>query len=159
MSRCKTVNFFYALIPLSRWRDFLIRRHIEGCVHCQAGLASRAESRSLLVQEVTAPLEGTLWRGIESKLADEECRAAKAIQRKAPSALRPRQWAVAAALLLVLVTGYWILKDFQPEAVSAAAAAPECFELAYVRVEGQPANTVIYQPQGSDMIIVWAGKN
>jgi hypothetical protein len=36
---------------------------------------------------------------------------------------------------------------------------PVRFELEYIRVGGQPANAVVYQPQGSDIIIVWAGKN
>ncbi|HUU38784.1 MAG TPA: hypothetical protein VMW46_11360 [Candidatus Desulfaltia sp.] len=159
MSRCKTVSFFYALIPLRPWRDLLIRRHIEGCPHCQAGLASRGESRSLFVQEGTVSSGRTLWTGIESGLADEAGEPIKTISRQAPSALRRRRWAVAAALLLVLATGYWLLKDYQPEAVSVASAAPARFELEYVRVDGQPANAVIYQPQGSDMIIIWAGKN
>ncbi|MFZ2054058.1 MAG: hypothetical protein WAU81_07655 [Candidatus Aminicenantales bacterium] len=159
MSRCKTVSFFYALIPLSRWRDLLIRRHIEGCARCQAGLASRAESRSLLVQEGTVSIERTLWTGIESRLADKAGHSVKALSRRAPAALHAWRWAAAAALLLVLATGYWVLKDFQPEAISVAAAASARFELEYVRVDGQPADVVIYQPQGSDMIIVWAGKS
>ncbi len=159
MSRCKTVSFFYALIPLSQWRDFLIRRHIEGCAQCQAHLASRTESRALFVQEGTMSVGRSLWKAVESELADEAREPTKVRRRQAPAGWRPRSWAVAAALLLVLVTGYWILKDFQSEAVTAAAAAPAGFELAYARVDGQPADVVIYQPLGSDMIIVWAGKN
>lgn len=159
MSRCKTVSFFYALIPWGRWRGFLIRRHIEGCPHCQSRLASRAESRSLFVQEGTMSGGRTLWTAVESELADETTGPTGTHGHRAPTGWRPRRWAVAAALLLVLVAGYWVHKDFQPEAVSAEAAAPERFELAYARVDGQPANVVIYQPQDSDMIIVWAGKN
>ncbi len=159
MSRCKTVSFFYALIPLRTWRAFLIRRHIEGCAHCQAGLASRAETRPLFVQERTLDIGRTLWADVEPGLAEVVMSAARRTHRRAPLVSHRRQWAVAAALLLLFVTGYWIFKGFQPEAVSAAAAAPERFELAYVRVDGRPAEVMIYQPQGSDMIIIWAGKN
>jgi hypothetical protein len=159
MSRCKTVSFFYALIPVNRWRDLLIRRHIDGCARCQAGLASRAESRSLFVQEGTAGIGRTLWTAVESGLADVTSGSRTTIEPRAPAALRTRRWAVTAALLLALVTGYWILKDFQPEAVSPAAAAPSRFEIEYIRIDGQPADVVIYQPQGVDMIIIWAGKN
>jgi hypothetical protein len=158
MSRCKTVSFFYALIPVNRWRDFLIRRHIDGCARCQAGLASRAESRSLFVQEGTAAIGRTLWTAIESGLAAEMGEPVRTIPRQEMSPWRLSRWAVAAALVLVLATGYWIFKGFQPETLSAAAA-PERFEIAYVRVDGKPANTMVYQPHGSDMIIVWAGKN
>lgn len=159
MSRCKTVDFFYALIPLTRWRGWLIRRHIDGCARCQARLASRADSRLLFVQEETVGSERTLWMAVESRLAKETREPIKTIGRRAPVGLRPRSWAVAAALLLVLAAGYWLLRDFQPEGTSGAAAVPARFELAYVRVDGVPADVMIYQPQGSDMIIVWAGKN
>lgn len=159
MSRCKTVDFFYALIPSSRWRGFLIHRHIEGCARCQASLASRAESRVLLVPEGPSGIEKTLWAAVEAELAAEPDRPTKREKRWAAAILRPQRWAAAAALLLVLATGYWLLKDFQPEAMSAASAAPARFELAYALVDGQPADVVIYQPQDSDMIIVWAGKN
>lgn len=158
MSRCKTVDFFYALIPSSRWRGFLIRRHVEGCARCQARLASRAESRVLFVQEGPSGVEKTLWAAVEAGLDAEPNRLTKKERRRATAILRPQRWAAAAALLLVLAAGYWLLKDFQPEAMSAASAAPARFELAYARVDGKPANVVIYQPQGSDMIIVWAGK-
>jgi hypothetical protein len=159
MSRCKTVNFFYALIPLSRWRDFLIRRHIEGCAHCQAALTSRDEARSLFVQEGTVGIEPAFWGDVETRLADETHQPIMRAGRRATAILRPHRWAVAVVLLLVLVTGYWLLKDFHPEAISVAAAAPSRFELEYVRVDGRPADVMIYKPQGSDMIIVWAGKN
>jgi hypothetical protein len=58
-----------------------------------------------------------------------------------------------------LVTGFLLLKGFRPGGASPTAAVPARFELEYVRVGGQPANAVVYQPQGSDMIIVWAGTN
>jgi hypothetical protein len=68
-------------------------------------------------------------------------------------------WAVATAFLLVLIAGFLLLKDFRPDRAASAAVVPARFELEYVLVGGQPANTVVYQPQGSDMIIVWAGKS
>jgi hypothetical protein len=73
--------------------------------------------------------------------------------------MRRRYWAVAAIFLLIFIAGFLLFKDFRSENVSSAAAVPARFELEYVRVGGQPANTVVYQPQGSDMIIVWAGKS
>jgi hypothetical protein len=158
MSRCKTVSLFYALIPLSRWRDLLIRRHIERCPRCQAGLASRAESRALFVQEAAVRVERTFWPGVESGLVDERREPTKILGLRAPEGFRARRRAYAAALLLVLAMGYWVYKGFQPETTSAGAA-PERFEIAYVRVDGKPANTMVYQPHGSDMIIVWAGKS
>lgn len=158
MSRCKTVSFFYSLIPLSRWRAFLIRRHIEGCAHCQAGLASRAESRSLFVQGEAIGGEGVLWTKIELRLAPEAAGPKEKALGVLSLVLRRWGWAAAAAFLAVLITGVLLIKDFRPERTASVAAVPARFELGYVRIAGQPADTVVYQPHGSDMIIVWAGK-
>jgi hypothetical protein len=68
-------------------------------------------------------------------------------------------WAVATAFLVVLITGFLLLKNFRPEGTASTAALPARFALDYVRIGGQPADAVVYHPQGSDMIIVWAGTN
>ena len=158
MSHCKTVEFFYALIPLKPWRGFLIRRHIEKCPGCLAGLASREEAGSLLVREAGADIGPSLWAEIEAAIAKdshEEKAGDRIIQ---PSPGRRWGWAAATACLGVLLISFFFLKDFRPESTSADAVQAR-FDLEYVRVGGQPANAVIYEPQGSDMIIVWVGKN
>jgi hypothetical protein len=157
MSHCKTVEFFYALIPLTCWRGFLVRRHIEKCPGCLAGLASREEAGSLLVQEGSANVSRSFWNGVAGAIAEDSSgeRAGDKILPPLPG-LR-WGWAVATAFLGVLLIGLFFLRDFQPERVSADAVQAR-FELDYVRVGGQPANAVVYQPQGSDMIIVWAQK-
>lgn len=159
MSHCKTVEIFYALVPLKLWRGFLIRRHVEKCSRCQAGLASQEAVGSLLVQEWQVNISRPLWLEVESVLREDSGR--KSVKERAAqfSAMRRWGWAVATAFLVVLMAGFLLLKDFRPEDAASAAAVPARFELEYVRVGGLPANTVIYQPQGSDMIIVWAGKS
>jgi hypothetical protein len=157
MSPCKIANFFYSLVPLRPWRDFLIRRHFDKCSRCQAELASPAESRSLFVQEAGVRTSPSMWGEIEGSLADQRDQ----MEEKAGPFFVGRRWrwaAAAAGIILVLLAGYSIWKTYYPEAVRAASA-PLRFELDYVRVGGQPANAFVYQPQGSDIIIVWAGKN
>jgi hypothetical protein len=54
----------------------------------------------------------------------------------------------------------WLLRGVQTVAVRTDDARPAGrFEINYINVDGAPAQAYIYQPQGSDMIIVWAGKN
>ena len=158
MSRCKMFELFYALVPLKPWRGLLIRRHIEKCPRCLAGLASREAVGSLLVQEREANIGRPLWTEVESALVGDP--GGKRMKDRALqlSVMRRWGWAVATAFLIVLITGFLLLKDFRPEVASFAAAVPARFELEYIRVGGQPASAVIYQPQGSDMIIVWAAK-
>jgi hypothetical protein len=121
-------------------------------------LASREEAGSLFVQEKAAVSSGALWSKVEAALL-EETRRKKARGRQGGQGMRRRWgWAVAAASLGAVLLGFLFWRDFRTGRVSADAV-PARFVLAYVRVGGQPANTVVYQPQGSDMIIVWAGKS
>jgi len=159
MSHCKTVEIFYALVPLKPWRDLLILRHIEKCARCQAGLASREAVGSLLVKETGADIGRSLWTAVEAALAGDSAGEGMNDRSTQLPVMRRWGWAVATAFLVVLITGFLLLKDFRPGGTASAAAVPVRFELEYVRVGGQPAHTVVYQPQGSDMIIVWAGTN
>jgi hypothetical protein len=58
------------------------------------------------------------------------------------------------------VTGFWLLREigrqgFDPGLVGAAGR----FQIDYVNVGGAPAQTFVYQPQGTDTVFVWAIKN
>jgi len=153
------VEVFYGLIPWKPWQGLLIRLHIEKCPRCQAGLASREAVGSLLVQERGVDIGRPLWTGVESALREDSDKERTKGWAAQQPVMRRWGWAAAAVFLLVLITGFLLLKDFRPEEAASAAAVPARFELEYVRVGGRPANAVVYQPQGSDMIIVWAGKS
>jgi hypothetical protein len=159
MRHSKTVESLYALVPLKLWRGFLIRRHMEKCPACLASLASREEAGELLVGEAGAAAGPGFWTKVEAVIAGdsgpEKSKALLIETRPSP----PRWgWAVATAGLGVLLIGLFFLGDFRAARVPANALQAR-FELDYVRVGGEPANAVIYQPQGSDMIIIWAEKN
>jgi len=158
MSPCKTVEFFYALVPLKPWRGYLVRRHIENCPRCLASLASREEAGSLLVRERAVDSGGSLWTKVEATLLEGSNAEAAKSRASYPTDMRRWGWAAALAFLGVLLISFFFLKGFQSERVSADAVSVR-FEFEYVRVGGQPADAVVYQPQGSDMIIVWAGKS
>jgi predicted anti-sigma-YlaC factor YlaD len=162
MSPCKTANFFFRIIPVRFWRDFLIRRHVETCPACQAGLVSREEARSLLVLEQDVARSRSVWPEIGSVLVGDAGKPAIEKDRKiAQLSFRRRRWATAAAaVLLIVLAGYWIFKGYRSdEGGLSSASVPQRFEIEYIRVGGLPANSVVYQPAGSDMIVVWAGKN
>jgi hypothetical protein len=155
MSSCKVVSFLYSLVPERLWRAFLIRVHFERCPHCQKKLASAAEARSLFVQEADIRPVHPLWGDIARSLAARDDEPAE----RSGSLFGRRLWRWAAAgIVLVLLAGYWAWKGFRPDGRSPMPTAPVRFELEYVRVGGQPADAYVYQPQGSDLIIVWAGK-
>jgi hypothetical protein len=122
-------------------------------------LASREAAGSLLVQESGVNIGRPLWAEVESALVEDTGRERIRDQAVQLSDMRRWGWAVVTAFLVVLVTAFLLLRDFRPERIPAATNVPPRFELEYIRVGGQPANAVVYQPQGSDLIVVWAGKN
>ena len=124
----------------------------------QALLASREEAARLLVREDGVAIGSRLWPGIEAVIAGESGRERSRAGIREMRTVSRWGWAAAAALLGVLVIGFLLLRDFRPEWASTDVVQAR-FELDYVRIGGQPANAVIYQPQGSDMIVIWVEKS
>lgn len=157
MAFCKIVDLLYAALPLRPLRDFLIRSHMEACPLCQARLASRAEARGLFVApEVVGDTEG-LWRRISSRVGP----AAEVPDRQAVPAGAGWRWAAAVGTAAVVaVTGFWLLKQVERPGFGPSAIGPaDRFQIDYVNVGGAPAQTFVYQPQGTDTVFVWAVKN
>ena len=157
MLRCKTVKFLFDALPIGVWRAFLIRRHIDACPACRKKILSLEEARSLLV----GPMDPDEWTGLKLRLRSRT--ANDAADRAITGYGNPAKlwrWASSAAMLLVLaVAGFWLLRQAGKEVpVADRIRSPERFELDYIRVGGQPAGAYIYQPQGADIIIVWAEK-
>jgi hypothetical protein len=155
MFRCKTVGFLFDALPVGAWRGFLVRRHIDACPACQKKILSLEESRALLV----GPLDPDECSGLKLRLRG---RTANVAADRAPvghgKSAKFLRWAPSGAILLLLaVTGFWLLLDSTKEAPLSEGTRPtDRFELDYIRVGGQPAGAYIYQPQGAEIIIVWA---
>jgi hypothetical protein len=155
MVSCKVVNALYAAVPSRLFRDFLIRIHVERCGRCQARLVSRTEAAALFVKSGDAGAVEELWRRIERRTGP-----GMAVPKEKPAGLRWEWAAGAATLLLAAAASFWLLRGVQTEAVRTGFSGPaDRFEISHINVGGAPAQAFIYQPQGSDMIIVWAGKN
>jgi len=155
MTSCNAANLLYRLVPVKPWRALLIRVHFDRCPGCQKELAGAAEARSLFVQEADFRPADALWRGIARSLAESDDKTAE----RPGIVLSDRMWRWAAAgIVIAFLAGYWAWKDFRPAGAPSVAAVSARFELEYVRVGGRPADAYVYQPQGSDIIIVWAGK-
>ena len=154
MDFCKTVELLYTALPLRPFRDWLIRAHMERCPRCQAGLLSREEAKCLLVGPDQVGGPEALWQSISGAAG---CAAA------GPEA-GPRRsrltwvWAGAAAMVaIVALSGFWLLRETgRSGLVAEAAASADRFRIEYVKVGGAPAQTFVYQNQGSDTVFVWA---
>jgi hypothetical protein len=156
MAFCKTVEYLYEALPLRPFQDWLIRVHMDRCPSCQARLLSREEARGLLIAPESVGDAGALWKRILSRTGG---RAAESGRRPAQAVVRWRWAAVTALVLTVAAAGFWLLREVERPGFNVSAAGPAGrFEIAYVNVGGAPAQTFVYQPQGSDTVFVWAQK-
>jgi len=129
---------------------------MERCPGCQARLVGPEEARDLLVRPGRLGDPEALWR----RISVETERAAAA--REPAPARAGLAWRLAAGVAMaavVAVTGFWLLREVERPGFDAMAVAPaDRFEIDYVNVGGEPAQTFVYQPQGTDTVFIWATK-
>ncbi len=157
MWRCKLVDILDRLVPLKAWRGYLIEKHRERCPRCLALLASREEARRFLVRadDVVPGLD--LWPSLRKALARTQPLGGPAAA--VPAFVRKRALALAGAVLLA-VFGLWFLRSgISVRTDRTAASSDDGFKINYIRIGGEPATAYIYQPKGTDMVVVWAERN
>jgi len=152
MLRCRIINLLFSIFPLKIWQGFLHQKHIQGCPVCQEKLASREETKSLLIQESEVGNLEDLWPKVKVQLTREK--------RKERLFRLPR-WGLAVGavgLLAAVLIGIWLYRPFALDKPSEEELAAG-FQIKYIRVDNKPARTYIFQPQDSNMIIIWAEKD
>lgn len=157
MLRGRTVKAIFDFMPIGPLRAYLIRRHIDACPACQKKILSLEESRSLLAVPLGPDELAGLRRRMRARIANETAGRKLLVHRRSARFLR---WAPSAVMLLVLAAaGAWLLReDGKGARIPVGPRLADRFELDYIRVGGRPAGAYIYQPQGADMIIIWAEK-
>jgi len=152
MSRCKIFKYAFSLVPLNKWKDFLIRFHIERCPNCQKTLVSREAGQGITIQENQCVDTESLWDGFEEKVREEK--------RNKQHIFSPRRsWAYGIAVVLVLVAAtIWLVLSPQFRRIQVEESLNGHFRINYIRIENKPAQAYVFQPQDSHMIIVWAQK-
>jgi hypothetical protein len=152
MFRCRMFNFLFSILPLKIWQDFLLRKHIQNCPACQENLAGLEETKSLLIQEGEVEgLEG-LWPKVKVQLTKEK-------GKERLSRLPRWKWAFGATFLLIAIfLSIWFYQLVPPgKAPEQDITSP--LQIKYIRIYDEPARTYFFQPQDSNMIIVWAEKD
>ena len=148
MIRCKFINFLFRVIPFRAFQGVLIKNHFEKCPDCQNSLVKVEEAHLFLVKEEKTLEMVNLWPGISEKLCEGN-------GEKSRATFFPRwRWAISAAGLTVLIlTGFWY---FNRTNNLEMVLRQEQLEINYIKVEEKPAGAYVYEPQDSEMIIVWA---
>jgi hypothetical protein len=62
-----------------------------------------------------------------------------------------------AVVLTIALVGY--LRAPAPGTLGVADSGSDQVRIHYVRIDNAPAQTYIFKPHDSDVVIVWAGKN
>ncbi len=153
MDFCRIAEALYDALPLRPFRDWLIRVHLDRCPRCQARLLGREEARGLLVAPDQVGEAAGLWRRIARQ-------AGLAAVPKPRGGTMAWQWALSVSIVAVVaLAGFWLLRETgRPVGELAVLAPVDRFQIDYVNVGGEPAQTFVYQPQGSDTVYVWAGR-
>ncbi len=150
MFKCKFIDFLFSVLPIKRWQDFLVRRHIQNCAVCRNKLATIDEARQLLIPENEIEnLEG-VWPAVKSRL-DER-------RRQKPQAQRRWRWAFAAASLIIIISAVWLYLAFGPGKGSPEPPFAEQFQINLIEIDNQPAQAFVYHPHDSKTFFVWVEK-
>ncbi len=157
MFSCRTVGFLYRILPLKIWRGFLILRHIENCAACQADLASRDEVRTVLIKAGDFASPARLWPRVSRALAPA---SPGRLCRKPVSRRLTWRWAMGfAGLMIVLVSALWLAKSRRVEGIRVPGDGSPGFQILSISIGGVPAQSYVFKPLDSDLIVVWAEKN
>ena len=150
MFKCKMIDILFFVIPLSRWREFLIRHHYEKCPDCSLDLAGSEEVRSLLIKEVEENELSGFWISLKARYQSRT-------HRRSSMFTSSWKWIYqAAGFILIAVLAVWIIISVHP---NGKGETVESFRINYIKIDNQPAQTYIYQPKDSDMVLVWAEKS
>lgn len=149
MIRCKIINFLFRVLPFRAFQGILIKHHFEKCPNCQNSLVKAEDARLFLEleKEEKSSEMVNLWPGISEKLCEGS-------GEKVRTSFFPKwRWAfVAAGLTIFIFIGFLYLN--RPGSLTASEL--DQFQINYIKVEEQPAGTYVYEPQDSELIIVWA---
>jgi hypothetical protein len=157
MRLCRICEYLYEKSPFGFVRGLLIRGHMENCPVCRAGLASPEEVRSILAQARDFAGRAGIWAAIQSRLKTEKPEAGLA---PAAAGSRLLRWASAVGMIVAISAGaFWLFRNSPVDNPRRESPSPEVFRLDDLRVGGEPARAIIYQPRNSDMVVVWAEKN
>lgn len=169
MRHVDLVDFLFRILPFDAWKDALLRGHMENCPACRRRLASREEARRILVRGEDVGIPGGFWPAIADRIGGCEIAAAPmAVTARASGPVpAPQRWAwrwaaaVSGTALAVVLTIALVrfLGAPAPGGAGAVESRPDQVRIHYVRIDNAPAQTFIFKPRDSDVVIVWAGKN
>ncbi|MGB9893453.1 MAG: hypothetical protein ACPLRA_03500, partial [Candidatus Saccharicenans sp.] len=162
--KCQLINFCWDLLPLTRFRLWLLNVHFDQCSDCQASLANREESLKILSgKKLAIPvwlIQEELWLKRGSSEERRQPNSGLRIKRKAW--LTGIYATVSVLVVFILMFSFgWRLgrqrseNDYLNFSETNKTNIVSRVSLEYVRSGGQPADTFIYHTRDPQMTIIW----
>ena len=150
MTRCKFIHFVFQVLPIRTLQNVLIKKHFEKCSNCLEELVGPEEAQGILMREDPAGQSIDIWTGIQAGLCVEK-------DKKETLRYFPRlKWALGATgLVLFFLVGYWAVNQSNDTRLASSPMMDDQIQINYVRVEEKPAEAYVYEPQDSEMLLVW----
>jgi len=171
MRHTKFIEILWAAAPFYSWKDALFRRHIENCASCSQGLASREDARRVLIQKDEVGDLAGLWPAVKNGICgtpggvSESRRIGRDVREGSRFLFQKTGlgWAAAlAGLFLAFFATFWLVRYFEQVNGRGGGSIPtginEQVQVHYINVGGEPAQTFVFQPYDSNIVIIWAGK-
>ena len=153
MLRCKIIQFLLSIIPLKIWQDFLLHSHVYKCEACRGKLASLDEVKALLYQESDVENFREIWPAVRGGITDEK------VERKGYFPFRLKWALTTASFMILVIMGILFYSILLRNGGLVEQDRSGKFQINSIRIGNEPATPFLYQPQDSDMIIVWAEKS
>jgi len=163
---CKIYKILYAVVPVRRWRNALIRRHFEGCPEC-AGEYEVSWELGQTLRPSWIEKSSSLWPQVRHLIEMGE--KSPAPRPKSRSLLfRAPRWAlgaIGAAAILIAALGYFVFVANPHKTVKLEAsksdvrmeASPRVLVIS-VALKGKPAKSFIYQTPKASFIWITPSK-
>lgn len=155
---CKIYRFLYKIIPIERWRAYLMGTHLAVCHRCKEEYAADFQMETIGTRPETVAPDFDLWERIQERLIVIE--NSKEDYKKINAATRRYRWAWAltgaAVLLLALLIPLKLFHhaDHQGRQDNNGQKDKKII-INSVTVERQPAETIYFHPGDKDRLIVW----
>ena len=145
---CRIYKLLYAIIPVKRFRSFLIESHFSVCPNCQRETEIESYPEDMLADPDWIAKEESMWPQIKEKIFSQRKKSFKAEKTLKPFFLPKWKWA-AVGLVLVIAVGavLMIQTNFQKKSAEPEVLVKETprVTIEHAEIDGKKARAYIYQ--------------